>query len=249
MAVSGRTLVFGGRGLVGAAVCRELARRGATPVLSLGRSEGMGGGGPVDASVEQKSGVDALRPETFSTLLSGTNAVVISMGLPPWITNKEKAMSANGMTNISVLKAAAEHKVPRIVLLNATMPSWGLIRNYREAKELAEAEAHKYVEAHGGNCSVLILKPGVVSGTRYVGSIPLPLWLVFAPMRFFCRVFASPCLALERMLPGLLGGCLRPAVHAEEIAAAAADVITDPEFKGVHVLGPEDLVGYQSRTA
>lgn len=249
MAASGHTLVFGGRGLVGASICRELARRGATPILSLGRSEGQGAGGAVDSSVEQKSGVDALRPDTYKPLLSGAKAVVISIGLPPWVTDREKALSANGHANISVLKAAAEAKVPRVVLLGATMPSWGLISNYREGKEMAEAEARKYEEACGVKCDVLILKPGVVSGTRYVGSVPLPLWLVFAPMRFFFHTFASPCLALERLLPGLLGGILRPAVYAEEIAAAAADAIEDTEFKGLRVLDPTELVGYKSRAA
>jgi len=169
------------------------------------------------------------------------------MGLPPWITNRDKALTANGLTNTSVLQAAAEHKVQRVVLMNATMPSWGLISNYREGKELAEAEARKYAESCG-DCGVLILKPGVVSGTRYVGAVPIPLWLVFAPMRFFLSLCAAPAMALERALPGLLGGCLRPAVYAEELAAAAADAIEDPDFKGIRVLGPEELVGYKSRT-
>lgn len=246
MAASGSTLVFGGRGLVGAAVCRELAKRGA-PVVSLGRSEGSGGGGPLDSKIEQISGIDALDPETFKPLLRGARAVVISMGLPPWIRNRERAISANALTNISVMKAAAECKVPRIILMGATMPSWGLIANYREAKDMAEAEARKYSEACNTDCSVVILKPGVVSGTRYVGSIPLPLWFAFAPMRLIFSTFASPCRALERLLPGLLGGVLRPAVHVDELAAAIADAAAEAELKGVRVLGTDELVGYRSR--
>merc|ERR1712178_47013 len=138
-----------------------------------------------------------------------------------------KALSANRLTNVNILKAAVEHKVPRVVLVSATMPSWSLIRNYREGKDMAEKEARKYAEACGEDCSVTILKPSVVSGTRYVGSIPLPLWLMFAPMRFLFQILAAPCRALEGLLPGLLGGVLRPAVHAEELAAAAADAIQD----------------------
>jgi nucleoside-diphosphate-sugar epimerase len=242
------TLVFGGRGFVGAAVCKELAKRNATPILSLGRSEGMGGGGPVDTIIEQKSGIDALRPETFAPLLKDAKAIVISIGLPPWITNREKALTANGLTNTSVLKAAVEHKVPRIVVVNATMPTWGLMQNYREGKMMAEAEARKYSDMCDDS-GVLILKPGVVSGTRYVGPVPLPLWLMFAPMRFLFQTFSYPCRALERLVPALFGGCLRPAVYAEELAEAAADAIEDPDFKGVHVLHPEDLVGYKPRIA
>mmetsp|Transcript_765 Transcript_765/g.1273 ORF Transcript_765/g.1273 Transcript_765/m.1273 type:complete len:251 (+) Transcript_765:54-806(+) len=248
MAASGRTLVFGGRGLVGAAICRELSRRGVLPVASVGRSEGVGGGGPVCASVEQVHGVDALNAEACQNLFVGdVRAVVISMGLPPWIIDREKAVRANGLTNVSVLKMASEHKVKRIILLNATMPTWSLISSYREGKEMAEAEALKYAESCGPDCGVLILKPSLVSGTRYVGSVPLPLWLAFSPLRLFFRVFATPCQALEKTFPSLLGGCLRPAAHVEEIAAAAVDAIVDPNIRGVKVLSPEDLVGYKSK--
>merc|ERR1712207_131270 len=146
-------------------------------------------------------------------------------------------------TNVEVLKAAMEHKVPRVVLVNATMPSWGIIAPYREGKQMAEAQAVEYAEKCGPDCGVLILKPSLVSGTRYVGSLPLPLWLAFAPLRLFFTTFATPCQALEKAFPSLLGGCLRPAVHVEEIAAAAVDAIVDPNLRGVQILGPEDLVG------
>merc|ERR1719235_219740 len=127
------------------------------------------------------------------------------------------------------------------------MPSWGLMKNYREGKEMADAEARRYAEA-SGDAGVLILKPSLVSGTRYVGSVPLPLWLAFAPMRFFFSALATPCRALERMLPSLLGGVLRPAATTEEIAAAAADAIEE-DFKGIRVLGTDELVGYKTRSA
>jgi len=249
MAVQGSTLIFGGRGMVGAAICRELARRGAGPIASLGRSEDAAGGALLDSRVEQKSGIDALRPETFSPLLKDAKAVVISMGLPPWVTDREKAISANGSTCVSVLKAASEHKVPRIVLLSATMPEWGIMKNYREGKNMADEEARKYVEACGVDCTVLIMKPSVVSGTRYVGSVPLPLWIAMAPMRFFFRTFASPCQGIEKLMPGLFGGILRPAVYAEELAMAAADAIESAELKGLVVLGTDELVGYKSNQA
>jgi len=248
-AAAGPTLVFGGRGMVGAAVCRELARRGATPVLSLGRSAGAGAGGPPPEAggVEQRSGVDALRPETFAALLPGARAVVVSIGEPPWVLDRERAMRSNGLTNISILRAAAEHKVPHVVLVNATMPRWGLIAGYREGKEAAEKEARQYPEACGVDCSVLVVKPGAISGTRYAGSVPLPIWLLLEPMRLAFRALAAPCRAMERLLPSLLEGVLRPAVRAEEIAAAAADAIESPELRGVQTLGTAELVGYRAR--
>lgn len=254
--MTGAVLVFGGRGMVGRAVCRELAKRGRAPsqpwaernVLALGRSAGQGGGGPAPPGVEDRSGVDALQPSTYKQLLGdGASAVVISIGEPPWVLNKERAIRSNGATNVEVLKAAAEAKVPRVVLVNATMPSWGLISGYREGKEMAEAEARKYIDACGAaGCGVLILKPGVVSGTRYVGSVALPLWLAFEPARMLLRLFAPLCRIAERTLPSLLGGILGPAVRAEELASAAADAIEDESFSGVKVLGVEELVGYKS---
>merc|ERR1712216_978752 len=50
-------------------------------------------------------------------------------------------------------------------------------------------------------------------------------WVMFEPMRALMRCFSGPCRFLEKKLPGLFGGVLRPAVRAEEIAAAAADTI------------------------
>mmetsp|Transcript_10494 Transcript_10494/g.32595 ORF Transcript_10494/g.32595 Transcript_10494/m.32595 type:complete len:254 (+) Transcript_10494:79-840(+) len=250
-AMVGQTLVFGGRGMVGSAVCRELARRSVAPILSLGRSEGAGAGGEPAASsaVEQRSGVDALRPETFASLLPGARAVVISIGEPPWILDKERAMRSNGLTNISILRAAAEHKVPRVVLVNAAIPAWRLIAGYREGKEAAEREAHAYPEACGTDCGVTVLKPSAVSGTRYVGRTPLPLWVALEPMRFAFQTLAKPCQEMERLLPSLLGNVLRPAVRVEEIAMAAADAVEDPNPQGVRTLGPSELVGYSGQRA
>uniref|UniRef100_A0A7S0FKL1 NAD-dependent epimerase/dehydratase domain-containing protein n=1 Tax=Pyrodinium bahamense TaxID=73915 RepID=A0A7S0FKL1_9DINO len=247
-AASGSILVFGGRGLVGAAVCRELVRRGLAPVVSLSRSRGPGAGGPLVecSSVEQRTGVDALRPETFAPLLCGARAVVISIGEPPWILDKERAKRSNGLTNISILRAAAEQNVPRVVLINATMPHWRLIAGYREGKQAAETEAQLYPEACGVPCGVMIVKPSAISGTRYSGRMPLPLWLVLEPMRIALRALTAPCRALERALPSLLHGVLRPPVRVGEIALAVADAIEDPDFQGMRTLGTDSLVGYRS---
>ncbi|CAE8616330.1 unnamed protein product [Polarella glacialis] len=246
MAAQGRTLVFGGRGFVGSSICQELAKRGLGPVLSLGRSAPAAPSH--DPAVQEVAGIDALDLETFKSLLPGARAIVISIGEPPWILDKERAMKSNGLTNINILKAAAEHKVPRIVLLNATMPNWGLIAGYREGKQAAEAEAINYFRSCGSS-GVLVLKPGAVSGTRREGSVPVPLWLLLEPMRFVFQLLAAPCRALEGLLPGLLGGVLRPAVRVEELAAAAADAIAESEFTGLRTLGTDELVGYGSSRA
>lgn len=245
-------LVFGGRGFVGGAMCRELARRG-VPVVSMGRSPNQGAGGNLGAGVELRSGVDALQTESFKAMLPGASAVIISVGEAPWTErtggSKERAVKVNGLTNVSILRAAAEQKVPRIVLVNATMPVWGLIAGYREGKEMAEAAAKLYPESSGlgaSGSSVLILKPGVVSGTKYWGSVPLPFWAALGPMRFAFRCLSGPCMWLEQKMPRLLGGVLRPAVQVEEMAKAVADMIVAEPGQGVQTLAPDKLVGYKS---
>lgn len=246
----GLVLVFGGKGFVGTAVCREAARRfGAQSVLSLGRSAGAGvrvASTSGDELVEHRGGVDALRPETFDHLMPGARAVVISIGEPPWVLEKERAIRSNGLTNINILRAAARHKVPRIILINAVVPSWQVIAGYREGKQAAEEEARRYPESCGPECGVLIVKPSVISGTRYAGTMPIPLWLMLEPMRAVLVMSAKLCQGLERRFPRLLGGVLRPPVRVEEIAAAAADAIEDPTFNGVRAVSTETLVGYRA---
>lgn len=205
------------------------------------------------AGVELRSGVDALQPDTFKAMLPGAGTVIISVGEAPWTERtggtKERAVKANGLTNVSVLRAAAEQKVPRIVLVNATMPKWGLIAGYREGKEMAEAEAKLYPETSGlgtSGCSVLVLKPGVVTGTKYWGSVPLPFWVALGPMRFAFQCLSGPCEWLEQKMPRLLGGVLRPAVQAEEMAKAVADMVVAEPGQGVQTLAPDKLVGYKS---
>ncbi|CAE7755929.1 unnamed protein product, partial [Symbiodinium pilosum] len=151
---AGGTLVFGGRGFVGAAICKELARRGLTPVMSLSRSQPKSPSGEKGA-IQEVGGVDALKPDTFESLLSDARAVVIAIGEPPWVTDKERAMRSNGTTNITIMQTAAKYKVPRVVLVNATMPTWGVIAGYREGKLAAEREALSYPEKCASPCSVL----------------------------------------------------------------------------------------------
>lgn len=245
--MSGSALVFGGRGMVGNAICKELVKRGRT-VMSLGRSEGQGAGGPPAIDAEQRSGVDALLPETYESLLEGAYAVVVSIGEPPWIFDRERAIRANGLTNVAVLKAAAKANVKRVVLVNATMPSWGLIAGYREGKEMAEAEALRYTETCAAiGTGVLILKPGVVSGTRYAGRVALPMWIAFEALRFMMLfTFLGTMLHfLARMLPRMFGGVMAAPVRVEEIAKAAADAIEDGDFYGVQTMGVPELVSYK----
>jgi len=233
-------VVFGARGFVGSAVTKELARRG-VPVISVARSEPRGT--PPDGVTFARG--NALEPETYKEHLKGARAVVVSIGEPPWeaVRDVDRALLMNGDTNTIVLNAAKEAGVAKAVVVNATMPAW-CPRGYKEGKLKAEAAAVEYAAE---DRSTLVLKPGVVTGTRYTaGGIPIPLWLAMAPMRFFFRLFAPILSALEGMLPSLLGGCLSPPVDVSELALASADFVQGAE-KGVVTLTPKELVGYTAK--
>ena len=96
------------------------------------------------------------------------------------------------MTNVVPIEAAREAKVPRVVLLNATIPAWAP-SGYREGKAIAENAAVKFAET---GSTAVVLKPSAIFGTRYFGEghLPLPLWPAIYPVRFIVDMFrcASP---------------------------------------------------------
>lgn len=100
-------------------------------------------------------------------------------------------MRFNGTTNINILQSAAKHKVSRVVLVNATMPTWSLIAPYREGKLAAEREALRYPEQCGTDCEVLVIKPGAITGTREEGNLQIPLWIVLEPMRMVMSLLSK----------------------------------------------------------
>lgn len=239
-----RVIVFGGRGFVGSSICRELARR-KIPVLSVSRSCA----GERVEGVQHQGGIDALKPDSYRSLLEGAIAVVATIGEPPWTEKtggtKERAVQMNGLTNVTVLREASLQQVPSVVVVSATMPTWNLIAGYREGKEMMETEARQYPETSGlgsTGCTVQILKPGVVMGTRYVGRLPIPLWLILLPVRWLMQLFSGVSMRLEKAMPNLFGGVLSPPVWVTEIAVAAADAIENEAGGGVQVLAPSVLL-------
>mmetsp|Transcript_35692 Transcript_35692/g.87835 ORF Transcript_35692/g.87835 Transcript_35692/m.87835 type:complete len:257 (-) Transcript_35692:238-1008(-) len=234
MASKARVVVFGGTGFVGSAIAREAVRRGLA-VTSVTR----GGAPPAHVAsqewsneVQWKQG-DALEPDSFKQHLEGAAAVITAVGcLPlPSLTHDE-VVRANGETNVMPGKMAKEAGVPRLVMVGASIPSFvpgmsfgmntskGLFTaGYKVGKEQAEAYAKEFADPATG-AGAVVLKPGGVSGTRYVGTTPLPLWMAMSPVSMLLRNF--PLDAVAELSP----------TPVENLARAAVTAATSGDYAG-----------------
>jgi len=166
---------------------------------------------------------DALEPSSYSELLQSAKGVIVAVGSPPLpdfmqAGGREGAIQANGFTNTKPILAAREAKVPKVVLVNATMPDW-IPAGYGRGKCMAEEVAKKFVADKAG--TAIVLKPGMIYGTRYAGNIPLPLGLVGGPLRFLLDTFSDQASWLVSKLPYLLRGVLVPPVSVDELSRTA----------------------------
>lgn len=239
--------VFGGRGFVGSAICKEAQKRG-VKALAVSRTSNV----PCDALRKdqlEKVLSDRINKTTNSNN-NNNNAVVISIGSPPLpFVDYKKQFEWNGLSNKNILECCERHHITNIVLINATMPTW-IAKGYRDGKLLAESEAHAFAKRNT-NCRVLILKPSVINGSRKVfGSIHIPLWLVLSPLSYLMNIFKPAMEIVSKKFP-FLNGLLFPPVHVEKLAHAALDLIEGEENnkkgfpQGVTVMDPYDILSYQ----
>lgn len=246
---AGRVVVLGGNGFVGTRVLQHLSGLG-VPAVSVSRT----GAAPRHVrsqawaqQVEWQQG-DALDRGSFAHLLPGCRAVITVIGYPPlpW-ADEDLAVRVNGETNANVIRAAEEADVPRVVLVNATMPQWAPA-GYVKGKKLAEAAATDFVNAadvHGA----VVLKPGAIFGTRHDAPVPLPLGLLLGPVSWVLRSAPGVTTAASRTLPYLLEGALVPPASVDNVAKAAVDGATRGEFSGtLTVVGAQDLATYHCRS-
>lgn len=187
---------------------------------------------------------DALDPKSYSQLLQQAKGVIIAVGSPPLPDSMqaggyEGAITANGFSNTKPILAAKDAQVPKVVLVNATMPAW-IFSGYGRGKHMAEEVARKFAGAAGTS---IVLKPGVVYGTRYAGNLPLPLGLVFAPLRFVLENAQGPINWLVQKLPYLFEGVLVPPVSVEELSRSALIAVADDSLKNkCTVLDPHQII-------
>lgn len=216
-------VVYGGNGFVGSVICEQLAsqgipcisvsRRGVVPA-HLDRSQN-----PWLANVRWLQG-DALSPDT--AILHGARAIINLVGSPPLPTFTQSAfdhqLMMNGTSQTSVIDAAKEAGVNRLVLMGADIPS--LLQTESFAYYVGKTESLMAAKAFAASSHLrqaAVLQPAGIYGTRYTASgMALPLsW------------FMSPISGLQRCLPQSVQSRLPAAfVDVKKVAAAAVEWAT-----------------------
>ncbi|XP_042403689.1 uncharacterized protein At1g32220, chloroplastic-like [Zingiber officinale] len=159
-----------------------------------------------------------LVPETWRDALNDVTAVISCVGS---FGSNSHMYKINGIANINVIKAASEKGVKRFVYVSAADfgPVNYLLKGYYEGKRDAEAELLLKF-AFGG----VILRPGFVHGTRRVGSIKIPLWLIGSPLEMVLQ-HAKPLSCIP-----VVGPLFTPPVNVTSVAKVAVRAATNPVF-------------------
>lgn len=217
-------VVIGGSGYVGTRIIRQALRQG-HKVTSISRSGGPPAGVTPAHELEGTEWVrgDATTPEVWARV-KDADGIISALGI---ITGSNERMRAiNGDANIGLIRAAASGGVKRFVYVSAA--EYGVVERllpgYFEGKRAAENEIEKLFGAHG-----TILRPGMVYGTRQVGRVKLPLWLLGAPLEVIGA--SKPGSSLRSAL-GYFGGVLTPAIDVDDVAAAAVAAATSDSGSG-----------------
>lgn len=227
---SRRIVVIGGNGFVGSHVCQELLSRksagvgtdGEISVVSVSRS-GLPptNAGPWVRNVQWMKG-DPSAPNAgeFLAALEGAVAVISTVG---GFGDRARMVQKNGATNVAAIEAAKAKGVPRFVYISAHhfgLPDM-LKKGYYEGKFMAEKALQSAYQDQG-----VILRPGLfIFGTRQVGSVGVPLWLIGRPLQWVTNNGV-----VQRGLLGLpfVGSVLAPllltpvSVHAVACSAVTA---------------------------
>ncbi|XP_042407258.1 uncharacterized protein At1g32220, chloroplastic-like [Zingiber officinale] len=211
-----KLLVLGGNGFIGSHVCKEALDQGLS-VSSLSRSGRSSIREQWADKVEWRQG-SLLVPETWRDALNDVTAVISCVG---GFGSNSHMYKINGTANINAIRAASEKGVKRFVYVSAADfgPVNYLLKGYYEGKRDAEAELLLKF-AFGG----VILRPGFVHGTRRVGSIKIPLWLIGSPLEMVLQ-HAKP---LSRI--PVVGPLFTPPVNVTSVAKVAVRAATNPVF-------------------
>ncbi|KAL6594374.1 hypothetical protein ACP70R_048567 [Stipagrostis hirtigluma subsp. patula] len=215
-----KLLVLGGSGFLGSHVCQEALDRGFA-VSSLNRS----GKPSISESWTDKviwnQGHFLVISLNLLHLRMLWTAFLLCVSCVGGFGSNSFMYKINGTANINAIRAAAERGVKRFVYVSAA--DFGLVnyllKGYYEGKRAAEAELLiKFT--YGG----VILRPGLIHGTRRVGNLKIPLGLVGSPMQMVLQN-AKPLTRLP-----LVGPLLTPPVPVTSVAKVAVRAATDPVF-------------------
>mmetsp|Transcript_22922 Transcript_22922/g.26952 ORF Transcript_22922/g.26952 Transcript_22922/m.26952 type:complete len:239 (+) Transcript_22922:23-739(+) len=234
-----KVVVFGGNGFVGSNILKELCLK-SIPAISVSRSglkpKYLASAGWDNSSIIWHKG-DALEPRTYTSVLTeDVKAVVISIGSPPVpFVDESYQIMMNGGTNCTIIEAAREAGIKKVVLINASMPDWAAA-GYRKGKLQAESCAKEFVK-NDPTRSSLVLKPGAIYGTRYTQSgIPIPLTPILGPLSFALKSLPG---GVSGFLEGV--GVLAP-THVDVLAKVAVDFIDSETETGFVVKDTSQLI-------
>jgi nucleoside-diphosphate-sugar epimerase len=198
-------VIYGGNGFVGCQIAKTLHSRGAI-VSCVSRT------GAIPAHLHNSKWAqsitwvqgDALKPDP--DLLDGMDALITVVGSPPIPTFSAKAyqrqLTMNGKTNTTVIKAAADAGISRVILLGAKIPS--LIDSswfaYALGKRQGKHAAFEFSKS-SQNHSAVVVQPGAIYGVRHTRSgSALPIDILMRPL---AKLLPSQLVSVESV-----AGCI-----------------------------------------
>eukprot|EP00882_Tetradesmus_deserticola_P006043 GHRQ01006361.1.p1 GENE.GHRQ01006361.1~~GHRQ01006361.1.p1 ORF type:complete len:294 (+),score=98.79 GHRQ01006361.1:156-1037(+) len=220
-----KLVVFGGRGFVGSAVCKQALNTGLHVVAISPSGTPPTGKEPWTREVEWLRG-NALEPRTYQDVLHGALAAISCVG---GFGSQADMLRINGAANAAAIATARAAGVPRFVYISAhTPPMPGIdmvLSGYIQGKRQAEEELLRSYPQSG-----VVLRPWLIYGDRAISShVSLPLGMLFSPVEYALRHI--PNAKQLAQLP-FVGAGFIPPVPVEQVAKVAVAAATDPSVPG-----------------
>ena len=200
-AVNSNVVVYGGNGFVGTEVAKQLQRRGAN-VSCVSRSGSMPKflhDSEWARSVSWLTG-DASKPD--ASLLASMDVLVTVVGSPPIPTFSQRAyqrqLAINGGSNRTLITAAANAGIKRVILLGAKIPSildsdWFAYANGKQISYQAAKEFSQRSPQH----NAVVIQPGGIYGVRHsVKGYAIPINLVLRPIS---KILPSQLISVDKV--------------------------------------------------
>ena len=214
-----RIAIYGGNGFIGSHIAEQLAPLD-TCVLCISRT------GHKPAHLREQGWSDQVKwcqgdaADPDPKLLKSIDVVICCVGSPPLPTVSAKAKQAqihqNGVTNATVIQAAGEAGVKKVILVSAQMPAWLAQAGFGYAigKQMSEAAATEFAALSPEHRAVIV-RPGVVYGTRHTASgTRIPLRPVFEPLN---KIIPSQFASVQRLAERVSEAVFAPATDTEPV--------------------------------
>ncbi|XP_024363118.1 uncharacterized protein At1g32220, chloroplastic [Physcomitrium patens] len=218
-----KILVLGGSGFVGTEVCKAAILQGIS-VVSLSRS------GRPSSSAPWADRVTWVAGDVFLTdwdsLLGGVEAVVSTLGM---FGPNDQMERINAEANILALTAAKKAGVQKFVYISVhdyNLPEFALNNGYFAAKRKTEQEVLTVFPTSG-----IVLRPGIIFGTKKVYGIDIPLHLLGEPLEKLLEATSTLTRPLKNLPASDL--LLAPPTRVEDVAAAVIRALIYDYYNGI----------------